>query len=320
MICVTGASGFIGQRLVKRLLQNSLKVRALNRSNSSLLANKSYFFGDLSNNKSLDGFLTDATIIYHCAGEVKNTSLMYKTHVDGTRLLLNEVNAQIQSTNKPIHWVQLSSVGAYGKSLKNISEIRQVTESSTCNPLGEYEITKTLSDELVIKFADSQPLFSYTILRPTNVVGPNMSNQSFISLLKIIRKRIFFYIGHRCSIANYVHVDDVIEALILCGHNKQARNQIFILSNDCKLSDIVQSVSLSLGLSTNKLCFSEKFMRLLVKFIPSFFRHPLSQTRIDALVSRTLYSNSKIKDLLEFSPQYSIPEFSVNLMNESCGR
>ena len=48
------------------------------------------------------------TYVYHCAGEIAHASRMRLLHVDGTRKLVEAANGNIG------HWVQLSSVGAYG--------------------------------------------------------------------------------------------------------------------------------------------------------------------------------------------------------------
>jgi hypothetical protein len=62
----------------------------------------------------------------------------------------------------------------------------------------------------------------------------------------------------------------------------------------------------------------EWLIRFVVSIAPSFFNFPLTQNRIDALVSRTHYSNSKIERLLKFLPKRSIPEFAVEYIKATC--
>lgn len=307
-VCVTGGRGFIGRRLVAALRELGWSARILSRVKSDSDIDNLYCLGDLVDDRtSLADLISDVDIIFHCAGEVKNTSLMRALHVDGTARLLEEVRRQINTTQKPLHWVQLSSVGAYGPPQGAAHSERIIVETTPCAPVGEYEITKTLSDKLVEKFAETEPLFSFSILRPSNVIGPTMSNQSLRALVHMIKRRLFFYIGSKYSVATYVHVDDVVAALVLCGIHANARGQVFNLSNDCLLSEIVNAVCLQYNLPSPNLCVPEFPVRVAAKLISSVINTPLTQERIDALVKRTYYPTDKIEKSLGFKQRFLIP-------------
>jgi nucleoside-diphosphate-sugar epimerase len=311
---VTGANGFIGRSLTKKLVDDGFFVRVLTRSNAKTpFHNVEVATGDLALSETdLSNIATGCDVIFHCAGEVSDPNKMHAIHVDGTKKLIDAVNKSIKFDDKPKHFIQLSSVGAYGNAVKR-NQTRVVTEESACNPIGEYEITKTLSDQIIISSIKNTNL-TYTILRPSNVVGFLMPNQSFKSLLRAIKCRQFFFIGSRKSISNYIHVDDVVDALIICAKNKKAENQIFNLSKDCDLYDIVSMVSFSFGLKENFICLPELPIRFGVYLLSKIFRLPLTNKRIDALVSKTKYPATKIRDVLGFSPSRSIPEFAVEYL------
>ena len=63
----------------------------------------------------------------------------------------------------------------------------------------------------------------------SNVYGSGMSNQSIQEMLNAIRKNLAF-IGPAGASANYVHVQDVVQALYLCVSHPKAANQTFIVS------------------------------------------------------------------------------------------
>lgn len=318
VIAVTGGSGFIGQSLVNLLQATTLdNIRLVTRHKKTSSVHKQYFVANLlDQGSSLENFLDDVDVIYNCAGEVKNTSVMHALHVEGTARLLEAVSKQISATRKHIHWVQLSSVGAYGPPRVLASEQRVVTEDTSCTPIGEYEVTKTSADALVMRFAETEPLFSYTILRPSNVISASMPNQSLRSLISTIKKRQFFYVGSRTAVATYIHVNDVAAALVLCGNDSRARGQIFNLSNDCALSEIIYAVSSASGHKPPSLCIPETPLRFLVKSISWLRRIPLTQERIDALVRHTYYPAAKIKETLGFVPQYAIPSEVASMFEE----
>lgn len=312
--CITGGAGFIGQALVQRLQQNGVQLRLLSRKTQIDEAN--YFIADLTDSAvSLTGFFDEANVIYHCAGELENKSIMRSLHVDGTAKLLQAAKSHINKTQQPLHWVQLSSVGAYGAPKGKADTEREVVETTPTAPEGEYEVTKTLADEMVIQFARTEPLFTYTILRPSIVIGKRMTNQSVRSLINIIKKKRFFYIGSKLTMATYIHVDDVADALVLCGSDARARGHVFNLSNDCLLSEIVDAVAKKAGITSPTLCIPEKPIRLLAKFFSLMGKTALTQSRIDALMKRTRYPNKKIKELLGFSPRHFIPGTMATLFD-----
>ena len=315
--CVTGGSGFIGNGLIKALVKHEVNIISVTRKKQVHKGLVEYFHADLSNeNGSLENLLDNVSCIFNCAGEINNKKIMHSLHVYGTARLLNEVAKKIKVFKQPIHWVQLSSVGAYGHPSTIASECRVVTEDTPCNPLGEYEVTKTLADELVMQLAATEPLFTYTILRPSNVIGASMPNQSLHALVKMIKKRLFFYIGSRSAVATYIHVGDVVSALMLCGSDLRARGQVFNLSNDCALSEIVSAVAARLKVKPSNLCIPEMPLRILVKLMSWIPGMPLTQERIDALVRHTYYPSNKIKDMLGFVPKRDIPSVITLIFNE----
>lgn len=312
-VLVTGGSGFVGKVLLEKLVEQNFNIRAIARdSERKFPKGVEVVLVDLACESNFDSIADGCDIVFHCAGEVKDVKKMRKLHIDGTKLLLRSVIKSIRKEGTPKHWVQLGSVSAYGP--PEISGLaRVVTEKTRENPVGEYEITKTLADNLVSEF--NGELFTYTILRASNIIGLEMPNSSFKNLLRAAMKKYFFYIGSRDAITTYIHVNDVVDALITCATNKKAKNEIFNLSNDCMLSEIISALSIASKTSPYRICLNESFLRFLCKITPSFIEIPLTPNRIDTLVAQTRYSNLKISKILYFIPSVSIPKFSVDFIN-----
>jgi nucleoside-diphosphate-sugar epimerase len=96
IVSITGGRGFIGQCLVNKHINQKDEVRVLSRSNISNTKGTKVFIGDLTNvNEDFSEFVDGADVVYHCAGEYKDESLMYNLHVDGTQRLLNFSNGKI---------------------------------------------------------------------------------------------------------------------------------------------------------------------------------------------------------------------------------
>jgi nucleoside-diphosphate-sugar epimerase len=301
IIAITGGSGFIGKLLVKQYLQTDHQVRLLSRR--PLPKNNRYksFKGDLTDpNVDLSRFLDGVDILYHCAGEVINEALMKELHVNGTQRLINQAKGKVG------RWIQLSSVGAYGTCRSGV-----ITEESLEQPTSLYETSKTVSDNLV---RDSG--IPYVILRPSNVFGIGMSNQSLYRMLSMIQKGMFFYIGKNGTLLNYIHVDKVVEALINCGNNKNAIGEVFILSQSITTEKMTSSFMEGLGIKRKILRFPEWLIRMVIyvcRVIPKF---PLTSSRIDALTGRCIYNSNKIQKLLGFEFRTTLEENFKSLTKE----
>ena len=293
IIAITGGSGFIGSLLVDKLLKQSNQVRLLSRNTRAERKNVQYFLGDLSNpSVDLSGFLDGVDILYHCAGEVSNESLMQELHVNGTQRLADAAQGKVS------RWVQLSSVGAYGACRDGT-----ITEDSKEQPFGVYERTKTESDKIVTNSG-----IPFVILRPSNVFGIKMTNQSLFQLIGMINKGLFFYLGKRGVLINYIDVEDVVEALFLCGNRDNALGEVYNLSQTIAIEKMALSFSLGLGVRGRFLRLPEFPIRVLAKVFTIFSKFPLTTTRIDALTSRCTYKSNKIIEELNFKFKSTLEE------------
>jgi len=316
-VLIIGGRGFIGRKLVAALVLEGYKITVLTRLQADHLnVNTSaitFMTGDLLDQEfNFDKVIEHFEVIYNCAGEILNESLMYSLHVEATRRLVDSCKKVARKRNHKIHWIQLSSIGVYGSSQLKANTERIVTEETRPSPVGKYEVTKTLADEIIVKAADE--LFSFSILRPSNVYGAEMPNNSIRQLAMMIKKGLFFYIGRPNAISNYVHVDDVVDALVLCGFDPRAKDQVFNLSNDCDQTVVINALAEGQSVSSPTIRLNESFVTIIAFMFSWFPKFPLKKSRIDALVSRTHYDISKIKRVLGFSPSRDVNKTIVELL------
>jgi nucleoside-diphosphate-sugar epimerase len=294
IVSITGGRGFIGKYLTEKHLYKDDTVRLLTRNLSFTQDCVEYFEGDLSDpGVELADFVEGSDLLYHCAGEINDESMMRPLHVDGTQRL---VEASLKGGVG--RWVQLSSVGAYGVCRSGV-----VTEMSPENPSSVYEKTKTEADDIVKSSG-----IPYVILRPSNVFGLTMRNQSLFRLVEMLRRGWFFYIGEAGVLFNYVHVADVVEALVLCGSDDRAYDKTYNLSQTIEIEQMVESISLGLVVERKIFRLPDYPIRLLGNafgWLPGF---PLTVSRIDALTGRHRYQSSKIIEELCFEFDSSLHE------------
>jgi len=298
IIAVTGGTGFIGNKLVRALSARGHEVRVLTRSVSPVqnpTDSVKYFAGDLVRGDGLLPFLDGAEVVYHCAGQLTDETSMRALHVDGTRKLVEAASGRIR------HWVQLSSVGVYGP----VSE-GEITEASPIRPAGEYEVTKAESDDIVLN-ASSQGKFSCSVLRPSNVFGAGMTNQSLFGMINMIDRGLFFFIGPRGAMANYIHVDNVVDALQLCaGASLPESGRVYIVSDHRPLEIFVDTIATSLGKKPPHIRLPEMPVRLLATACGRLPGFPLKTSRVEALTNRTVYRTDRIEAELGYHSRISM--------------
>jgi nucleoside-diphosphate-sugar epimerase len=301
---ISGANGFIGRFLVKKHLEMGDKVHVLTRKHGTFDNRVNTHVGDLLDANTLKSFVSGIDVIYHCAAEIKENAKMKAVNVEGTRNLITAASGKIK------HWVQLSSVGVYGPVSSGV-----ISEEQPYNPINEYERTKLDADKLVIE-AGKKNLFSFTIIRPSIVFGANMTNKSIFELIKTIDNRLYFFIGKKGASANYVPVENVIEALYLAGTHPRAVNSIYIISNWCTIEDFVKFIAERLSRQPPKLRMpigAILFLARITSFIP---RNPLTISRLNALTNRSVYSTEKIEKELGYKTYYSIEKGVEVLINQ----
>jgi len=281
---ITGGSGFIGRHLVRECLSRGHHVKVLSRKGVHSATGVTVCLGDLTDPRSdLEPFVQGLDILYHCAGEIRDESLMRGLHVEGTKRLVEAAVGKIG------RWVQLSSVGTYGKKRSGI-----IDEATPVSPFGVYESTKTESDLMVVNVADRSGM-DYAILKPSNVFGIDMPNQSLIGMIKMLRKGFFFYVGRRGAVMNYVHISSVIRALMLCGEHNTAPGNTYILSDHVTIEEMVSAFAQGMGIAAPTLRIPEKLVRALVTTFQILPGIPLSTSRVDAMTGRARYNSSKIE-------------------------
>jgi nucleoside-diphosphate-sugar epimerase len=299
LVGITGGSGFVGSLLARRHAEAGDAVRCLTRQPQVTVGPGVRMMpGDLCvADERLTRFADGLDVLYHCAGEVRDEARMRAVNVEGTRALVRAAAGRIG------RWVQLSSVGVYGGLRTGV-----VCEEAPLDPRSTYEITKAESDRLVIGARDASRIASLVVLRPSIVFGSGMPNRSLWQLIRAIERGLFFFVGRRGASANYVHVSNVVDALRLCGTSAAAEARVYNLSDWCTMEDFAGAIADALGRPRPRMRFPEWPVRRAVRIASRFGALPLTESRLDALVTRARYSMERIQRELKYVAAVSIPD------------
>ena len=286
MIFLTGASGFIGSQFLRLVLTRGCQVKVLSRDPGQWATNTSVavYEGDLSREINWPRALMGVSVIVHMAAEIHDKNAMQSVNFDGSLRLLNA------AIDAGVHrWVQLSSVGAYGAVQDGM-----VDEHWDDCPVGLYEKVKSDFDLALIEASKSSHL-EVCIVRPSNVYGPGMRNQSIQQMLNAIQKNLFAFVGPEGASANYVHVQDVVKALDLCVKHPQAANQTYIVSAWATIEEMASGLAIGVGLNPPSRRIPLRVATLLAKAMQWWSRWPLTLSRVQAMSVRSRYSAGKIE-------------------------
>ena len=198
-VIVTGASGFIGGRLVHAL--RGAEVITLRRRNSPPTDVQSYEvdYADVEGLAEVMRRVKPAYIL-HAAGATKGVS--YRDFQRGNVMpTQNLLDALTRAQHQPRRFVLISSLTSYGPS----SPERPLVETDPRAPIEYYGQSKAEAE--AVAEASSIPS---TILRPGGVYGPG--DVDFFEHFKMASKGWSLFFGNRKRWWSGVYVDDLVEA------------------------------------------------------------------------------------------------------------
>jgi farnesol dehydrogenase len=214
-VFVTGATGFLGGDLVRRLAGRGYAVRALFREEAKRRGLEhpavDWVKGDLAAPASLAEGMTGAEAVVHAAAFAgawsRDERTIFGLNVGGTRAVLDA--AREAGIRKIVH---VSSAGVFGPSGRETTDERNDNRSVYFTP---YDRSKGLAEALVAeRVRDGQPVVT---VNPTRVYGPgpmNEANSVTLMVRRYLAGRWRLIPGDGEAVGNYVLVRDVSEGII----------------------------------------------------------------------------------------------------------
>lgn len=220
---VTGATGFIGEHLARRLLDEGWKLQLLVRSRERLapdLLNAARVIqGDLLNPDALSCAVRDVTVVFHCAANVKTWDAWenyYTANVEGVNRLTTAISSHNPSLSRLVH---LSTVDVYGFPAEPCDEQCDIVKSGF-----GYCDSKGMGEAVVRKFGAVSGI-PFTVLRPANVIGPG---SPFISRIgKELESGLMLTIDGGRANAGMLDIDSLLTYMIWAATAKEAIGQCY---------------------------------------------------------------------------------------------
>jgi nucleoside-diphosphate-sugar epimerase len=248
-VLVTGASGFIGQHLVRALTARNHEVRAMVRPSSpqvSFNGSTQPVLGDLTDADSLRCAAEGAAQIYHLAAIRDRWGQSYDDYhvvnVQGTRHLLDA------AVDQGARFVYCSSVGVLG--YPGVLNIDESFPYRTQDGKYNYHHTKALAEQLTLAYANEGRLAA-TVVRPVITYGPGDADGMITKLLTLLANARFVPVGDGQNHVHLAYIADMVRGIILAGERDQAIGNVYIIpgTRPIAMRDLIRLASAQLGLT-----------------------------------------------------------------------
>ncbi len=309
---VSGATGFIGGRLVERLVQDGHRVRGLARTSSDTSKLEELeveiAVGDLTRPRSLAQAAQGCRYVFHCAALVSDwatTREIVRANVEGTRNLL-EASAEA-SVERFIHF---SSTDVYGH-----PGTAAVGEDHVATRFRNWYAQTKLEAEAEVRTLEKTTGLETVILRPATVYGPG-SADVVGEIARAIAAGHMILIGGGRANAGLCFVENLIDAAMLALVHEAAPGRAFNVSDGLEVTWREFADGLAAGLGARKVRWSlpyapanaiafslEHAYRLLRRSTGITTPPLLSRQAVQVLGCSQDFDNGKLRDVLGWEPR-----------------
>ncbi len=249
-VLVTGGLGFVGSNLALRLVEAGAQVTLVdamlplyggNLFNIEPIRGRVQVnFSDIRDVNSMNYLVRGQDYIFHIAGQV--------SHVDSIIDPFTDVDINVNGTlavleacrkfNPGARIIFTGTRGQYGPSVK-----LPVDETAPTNPMGMYAITNLTAEKIVLMYHQVHGIPG-VCLRITNTYGPRhqMKHNRYGVLNWFVRLAMddatIPIFGDGRILRDFLYIDDLVEALLMCGQAEAAYGEIFNAGSSVPISFI----------------------------------------------------------------------------------
>jgi dihydroflavonol-4-reductase len=246
-VLITGASGFVGSAVLRRLLADGLGVRALVRPESDRRnldgLEVELVTGDLGDRASLARAVRGCEALFHVAADyrlwTRDVEAMMRTNIGGSRDIVREAaDAGVARI------VYTSSVATLGLNPDG-TPADEDTAVSLSDMIGPYKQSKFLAEEEVCRLAHRHGA-PVVIVNPSMPVGPRdiKPTPTGRMIVEAASGRMPAFVD---TGLNVVHVDDVADGHLLAWRNGEIGERYVLGGDNMALKDILGHIAARVG-------------------------------------------------------------------------
>ncbi|MGH9380703.1 MAG: NAD-dependent epimerase/dehydratase family protein [Thermoanaerobaculia bacterium] len=307
---VTGAAGFIGRHLVRRLVADGWRVRGVDRHPAQAFPESpeiEYHALDIRDAPAMAEAIRGADTVFHLASahlELRAPRGWYESvNVAGVDTLV--AACARQGVRRLVH---ASSVGVYGHVAHPPAD-----EDAPKHPTSEYERTKLLGEQAALERAEREGV-SLVVLRPGWVYGPGCPRTA--KLLRTIRRGRFFYAGDGSNLRHPIYVADAVEAFLLAAQAPEpaaGRPYLIVGPRAVTVRELVETCARVQGVAAPIRRLPRPLVRALALAVEMGFRAlgrqpPMSRRSLAFFEHDNAFTGRAAEERLGFRPRVELEE------------
>lgn len=310
-VLVTGATGFIGGRIIEALLEDGHDVVGMVRATSNcegLPKNIEVKEADLFDIESLENAVQGVEVVIHCAAYFdfypSDEELMFKVNIEGTKNLMNScVGTSVE------RFIYCSTAETMG-----VIRFPPGTEDTELRPDYSYGESKVLAEQAIREITADTGL-PHIILRPTGVMGEGDLYVMYEVAHELYTGSLFVLPSDLSGQFMYTYIDDVVSGFLAALTPMAALNNTIILCPDEPMTweELMELMVENLGVKPPRF----RVPRVLAKYgmaLLSPFKNRKRTTfmwhmkAVDMIFGNRVYSNDKAKRILGWTPKVTMEE------------
>ncbi len=309
-VLVTGAGGFTGGALARKLAADGFAVRGSIRPGGEPAglerAGVEVVKADLRSDDDVRRIVEGCAVVYHIAALFRRAGVpdseYAEVNVEGTRRLI-----EASMANGVERFVHCSTIGVCGH-----IEDSPGNEETPYNPGDIYQRTKMEGEKLALDYFRSGRMKG-TVIRPASIYGPG--DLRLLKLFRMIKKRRFVCIGNGRPHFHTVYIDDLVSGFRLAAEKEAACGEVFIIASaeHVPLNELFAMIAGVLDVPVPRRHVPARPVQWLAGVvekvcIPLRVEPPIYRRRVDFFTKNRAFDISKARDLLGYEPEVSLRE------------
>lgn len=307
VVLVTGANGFVGSALCRRLQDAGIPVRAAVRDRSNIPSNGQaqdsgyewVVLHDQSSEGDTQQALHGVQTVVHLAARVH----VMVDHATDPLLEFRRVNrdwterlARVAAQEGVRRFVYMSSIKVNGEETH-----APFTEEDPPNPQDPYGISKWEAEQALATLSEKTGLET-VVLRSPLVYGPGVRG-NFLQLLTVVNKGIPLPLSRVENRRSLIYLENLVDALIYCMRDRRAIGRTYLVSDgeDLSTAELIRRLAKSLKRDPPLWPLPLWMLRGIGKLVGK-------RAMVDRLLGSLQINSSKIRRELDWHPPYSVDQ------------
>lgn len=301
-ILLTGASGFIGKHLQRYLQQLGLDIRAAVRTSNQIKSTDTVLIKSIAADTDWSAALESVDIVIHLAACAHQIGAKAGQSIGNFNTVNNQGTANLAkqaATSKVKRFVYLSSVKVYGDTLPD--DVILTEESLVGVACDAYGLSKLHAEQALVKIAETSAM-EFVIIRAPLVYGPGVK-ANFRSLFKLLDTSLPMPFQAIANKRSMIAIDNMTSFIRLCAFNKDAANQIYLVSDqdDVSLPRLIKLIRKAMGKPVRLFKLPLWLLKCLALLLGK-------SAELDKLVSSIQLDVSKANTLLNWQPEHHVQD------------